>query len=150
MYTINPTTGIVTRQSDGHQVAPAQSTDDIDFITYNEWVAAGNTPQEIFGSVEYETRHITKLAFRTRFTTSEKIIIELASLDNPIAPMDQRQLAAALRVYIKDLDNAAYVDLAGPDTVSGIHQLVALGLLAPERATVILDTPVQPHEIPGG
>lgn len=64
MYTINPTTGIVTRQSDGHQVAPAQSTDDIDFITYNEWVAAGTpiihkpawrvTPQDVWECITKE------------------------------------------------------------------------------------------------
>ena len=34
MYTINIATGTVTRNSDGKQVAPAQSTDDLDYIEY--------------------------------------------------------------------------------------------------------------------
>ena len=36
--------GFVIRDSDGKIVAPCQSSEDPDFIEYNEWVAAGNEP----------------------------------------------------------------------------------------------------------
>ena len=47
-------------------------------------------------------RHLTKLAFRNRFSKAEKAGIEFAALDDPSAPMAQRQQAAALRSYLKD------------------------------------------------
>lgn len=37
---------------------------------------------------------ITRLAFRNRFTSAEKMALELAALDDPTAPMTQRQQAA--------------------------------------------------------
>lgn len=44
MYTINMSSGVVTRDSDGKVVAPCQSTDDPDYIEYVDWVNAGNQP----------------------------------------------------------------------------------------------------------
>jgi hypothetical protein len=46
MYTIHPFKGIVTRDSDGAQVAPAQSIDDPLFVEYHAWIDAGNEPIE--------------------------------------------------------------------------------------------------------
>lgn len=85
-------------------------------------------------------RHITKLAFRNRFTQAEKVAIEIAALDVPAATLQQRSLAAALRASQQDVAVAQYVDLNRTDTRAGVEQLEAVGLLAAGRAAVILDT----------
>lgn len=87
-------------------------------------------------------RRVTKLAFRNRFTKTEKVGIEFAALDDPSAPMSQRQKAAALRADLKDQEQATFIDLDDPDTRSGVLTLETLGLIAPGRATEILDAPV--------
>lgn len=91
---------------------------------------------------------ITRLAFRNRFTQPEKVMLELAALDDPTAPMAQRQQAAAIRVYLADVAASTFVDLARADTRAGVQALEAAGLLAPGRALQILDAPVQAHERP--
>lgn len=92
-------------------------------------------------------RHITRLAFRQRFTQAELIGIEIACLDDPSAPIQQRQQAAALRVMQRQVAEAAFIDLDRPDTRAGVQQLEAAGLIGPGRAAQILDAPVQPHEV---
>lgn len=82
---------------------------------------------------------ITRLAFRNRYTTAEKVALEIAALDDPAAPMAQRQQAAALRAHLKDLDAANWVDLTRPETISAVQSLEAGGLLAEGRAAQILD-----------
>lgn len=91
---------------------------------------------------------ITRLAFRERFTTAEKVALELASLDDPSAAPEARQMKAALRVYMKDLDSASWVDLQSAATRGGVTQLEMLGLIADGRATEILDAPVRDEERP--
>jgi hypothetical protein len=44
MYTLDIHTGIVVRDSDGKQVAPCQSAEDPDFLTYQEWANSGGEP----------------------------------------------------------------------------------------------------------
>ena len=91
-------------------------------------------------------RHITRLAFRNRFTQAEKVAIEMAALDNPAATLAERQNAAALRASMKDQENAAYIDLDRPDTRAGVQNLETMGLLAAGRALEILDAAVQDAE----
>ena len=91
---------------------------------------------------------ITKLAFRNRFTSAEKIAIEFACLDDPAAPMPQRLQSAALRANQADLAAATFVDLTRPDTRAGVQMLEAAGLLAEGRALVILDAETTPEEHP--
>lgn len=93
------------------------------------------------------SRHITRLAFRQRFTQAELIAIEIACLDDPSAPIQQRQQAAALRVMQRQVGEATYIDLDRPDTRAGVQQLEAAGLIGPGRAAQILDAPIQPHEV---
>ncbi len=90
---------------------------------------------------------ITVLAFRNRFTQQEKIAMELASIDNPAAPMQQRSLAASLRVAQADLNVATYVDTTRPDTIAGIQSLETYGIIGVGRADEILNAPVQAIEI---
>jgi len=91
---------------------------------------------------------ITRLAFRNRFTHPEKIAIELASIDNPAATSDARQLAASLRVSLADQRDATYIDLNRTDTRTGVEVLETYGLLSAGRAAAILDTEIQDEERP--
>ena len=91
-------------------------------------------------------RHITKLAFRNRFTKAEKAGIEFAALDDPTAPIAQRQQAAALRADLKDQEQATFIDLDDEGTRAGVLTLEAVGLIAAGRAVEILDAPVQDSE----
>lgn len=91
---------------------------------------------------------ITRLAFRNRFTQPEKVMLELAALDDATAPMAQRQQSAAIRVYLADVAASAFVDLARADTRAGVQALEAAGLLAAGRSLAILDAPVEAHERP--
>lgn len=91
---------------------------------------------------------ITRLAFRNRFSQVEKVMLELAGLDDPAATMPQRQQAAAIRVHLADVAASTFVDLARADTRAGVQALEAGGLLAAGRALQILDAPVEAHERP--
>ena len=95
-----------------------------------------------------EPQRITRLAFRNRFTPAEKVMLEMAALDDPAAPMPQRQQAAAIRVYLADVAVSSFVDLTRADTRAGVQALEAGGLLAAGRALQILDAPVEAHERP--
>lgn len=89
---------------------------------------------------------ITKLAFRQRFTQQEKATMEIAALDNPAAPIEQRALSATLRANEKDVQAATYIDLMRADTRAGVMALEQYGMLATGRAAVILDTPPTEEE----
>lgn len=91
-------------------------------------------------------KQITRLAFRSRFTSTEKVAVEFACLDDPAAPMPQRLQSAALRAHQADLAAATFVDLAREDTRAGVQMLEAAGLLAEGRALEILGAPVLPQE----
>ena len=93
-----------------------------------------------------EDRRISKLAFRNRLTRAEKAGIEFAALDDPTAPIAQRQQAAALRANLKDQEQATFIDLDDEDTRTGVLTLEAVGLIAAGRAVEILGTPVQDKE----
>lgn len=94
-----------------------------------------------------EPIRITKLAFRNRFSISEKITIEIAALDKPTGSPAERQGAAMLRVFLDDVRVANHIDLTRPDTRAGVEQLESLGLLAAGRAAAILDAPPTDEEL---
>lgn len=111
----------------------------IDGLTITRWPAQAPANPAVL-------RRITKLAFRNRFTKAEKAGIEFAALDDPTAPIAQRQQAAALRADLKDQEQATYIDLDDEDTRAGVQTLEAVGLIAAGRAVEILDAPVQDRE----
>lgn len=92
------------------------------------------------------SRHVTVLAFRNRFKAAEKVAIEIASLDNPTAPMPERQQAAALRAFVKDSETATFIDLDYEATREGVQYLEIAGVLQEGRAAEILDAEIQPFE----
>jgi len=95
-----------------------------------------------------ERRIITNLAFDLRFTMKEQIAIDLASIDNPSAPMEQRAQAAALRVSKERAKKAMFIDLDDPVTRDGVMLMEQAGLLAEGRALDILDADIVDGERP--
>lgn len=89
---------------------------------------------------------ITVLAFRNRFTKVEKITMELASIDSPSASIEHRQMAAAIRVDMKDSDNASYIDLNRPETRAGVQTLELFGIIGAGRANIILTASIVDNE----
>ena len=100
--------------------------------TLDEWIAAN--------PVSPSTK-ITVLSFRNRFTQTEKITIDLSSIDNPSTTIEQRQLSAMLRVMMADIATATFIDLARPDTRGSVQMLEQYGVIGQGRAAIILDTP---------
>lgn len=144
MKLIIQNTRIVATATDDYDGPEAfmQAPADFDVTRMGDYVHDGTSL-----SLPSDTR-ITRLAFRNRFTQAEKVMLELAALDDPTAPMAQRQQAAAIRAHLADVAASAFVDLARADTRSGVQSLEAAGLLAPGRALQILDALVQAHERP--
>lgn len=102
--------------------------------------------RQVFTFSTSAPRDITKLAFRQRFTPTEKAAIELAAADDPSAALAQRQQAASLRADLADQRDATFIDLGRADTRAGVQALEAAGLLAAGRAAEILDAAVQDAE----
>lgn len=113
-----------------------------------QWVACGATVAlgDTFDGSNFARRavaalrHITPLAFLSRFTDAEAVAIDLASI-GATAP------AAGLRRYLAKVNAAKYIDLDRADTRAGVQALEAATLLAAGRAAVILDAAVQASEI---
>lgn len=144
MKLIIQNTRIIATATDDYDGPEAfmQAPADFDVARMGDYVYDGTSL-----SLPPDTR-LTRLAFRNRFTQSEKVMLELAGVDDPTAPMAQRQQAAAIRVHLADVAASTFVDLGRADTRAGVQSLEAAGLLAPGRALQILDAPVQPHERP--
>jgi len=139
----------ITRKSDGKEVYRYQADSQVIWDSwpvsdYDYTIVPPETPQTIPYNGPWK---ITKLAFRNRFTSNEKIAIEIAGLDNPQASMQARGLAASLRASQADLTVATFIDLKRPDTRAGVQQLEAFGLLGTGRALIILDTPPTEDEL---
>ena len=87
------------------------------------------------------TRNVSNKAFLSRFTDDEAIDIDLASIGAT------REAAALLR-YLSKVNAANHIDQAEDETRTGVQALEAAGLRKPGRALVILDTPIEPKELP--
>jgi hypothetical protein len=109
---------------DGGSALPSQAVLD-------EWIAANPCITV--------SNKVTVLAFRNRFTQTEKVTLEMASIDNPAAPAQSRQLQAALRVMMADLNVATFVDLDRAEIKGGVHLLETYGIIGAGRANIILN-----------
>lgn len=96
----------------------------------------------------HQDRKITVLAFRNRYTMQEKVMMDLAAIDNPTDDMQTRTMAASLRVTNADLATATFVDLNDPNTQMGVQQLEYFGILGAGRSNAILFDPIQDKERP--
>ena len=89
----------------------------------------------------YVARDVSRKAFLSRFTDPEAVQIDLASIGATVE-------AAQVRRYLSKVNAAQHIDLAEDETRTGVQTLEAAGLLKPGRALVILDTPIEPKELP--
>lgn len=78
---------------------------------------------------------LTRLAFRNRFTTNEKIALYTAAESN-----------VQLKVYLDDVNAATYIDLTLPETIAGVQLLEAAGIIGSGRANEILTSPISDTE----
>lgn len=83
---------------------------------------------------------ISRLAFLSRFTDTEAINLDLASIGATVQ-------AATVRRYLSKVNSAEFIDLERADTRNGVLQLEELGFLAAGRALQILNTPAADHEV---
>lgn len=90
---------------------------------------------------------ITKLAFLNRFQDAEWVAFDLLAIDTPSGPPAQRQQQSALRLFMKKVELASFIDLQRADTRAGVQALEAIGVLAAGRAAVILDTAPTDEEL---
>lgn len=148
MYYAQINNGAVTGISQTHSAINAPNMVGIasfDAVKLGDLYSNGNFTTPVVVLVP-EAKHITKLAFRNRFSQVEKMMIEFASLDDPTADEPVRLQKAALRATLKDQEAAKYIDLECIPTISGVQSLEAMGLLAEGRAEAILSAPVQEDE----
>lgn len=87
------------------------------------------------------SRDVSRKAFLSRFTDPEAVQIYLASIGATVE-------AAQVRRYLSKVNAAQHIDLNDTETREGVHALEAVGLIAPGRALEILDSPIQPKELP--
>jgi len=106
------------------------------------------TTQEIRDWKTGTIRHISKLAFRNRFTPVEKIAFEMAQVDDPTASQDARLVAAGVRVMEKDLAASEYADMNSIAVQDGLRQLEAIGVLGAGRAETMIWADIEPSEVP--
>ena len=87
-----------------------------------------------------QPKNITQLAFISRFTDAEAIALDLASIGSTVE-------AASIRRYMQKVNAATFIDLEREDTITGVNQLEAVGLIGAGRANVILTAPITEQEI---
>jgi hypothetical protein len=140
--------GVIRYPGEPNQEIIPESEANPQWQEYLAWVAAGNTPDPADMVSVAGPRHITKLAFRNRFITSEKIAIDIASLDDATKPLSDpaRIQAATVRSILNDLADSRYIDLDRQDTINGVNYFVSLGVITAERANQILTGSIQVEE----
>jgi hypothetical protein len=70
---------------------------------------------------------LTRLQFRSRFTSSEKAVIYSAA-----------DASISVKIWLDDLAVAEFIDLSDPSTIAAVQGLEAAGLISAGRATEIL------------
>lgn len=98
------------------------------------WTFNGSVLVPPLGVVAKPSMKITRLAFLSRFTDAEVAAIETFAFQN-------NPYSAALRGALRKQSVSSYMDLERVDTIVGVSNLVALGLITQQRATAILTTP---------
>lgn len=82
-----------------------------------------------------ELPHVTKLAFKQRMTTQERIAIRQAA-----------QTDAIIYDFLDLVADSTFIDLERQDTIDGVNYLEANGHLEVGRAEEILTAPIQQIE----
>ncbi|WP_404377812.1 hypothetical protein [Vreelandella aquamarina] len=108
-------------------MTPPPETDGFAIWDGNKWFTRDEypTPPQ---RVPPRVTKLTRLEFRNRFTTAEKVALENA-----------RETNAMVRVFFDDLAAAEYVDIEEEAVVEGVQYLESQGLIAEGRAAEILN-----------
>ena len=107
-------------------------------MSLNILLDTGTHKVETAGVVSNVTdKLITRLAFKKRMTTAERIAVRAAASVND-----------AIYDFMDMLSDATYVDLDDPETVAGVAALEGAGLLGNGRASEILTGAIQDIERP--
>ena len=85
----------------------------------------------------FRNKHITVLAFRKRFTLTERVALEKRAQQDPM-----------IRVFLDDVAAATYIDLTDPELKECLEAAAALDVIEVNRVSEILDTPVTEAELP--
>jgi hypothetical protein len=107
------------------------------------WVVRANPPAPVVRP------WITLLAFRRRFTSAERSMLERKSLDDPAGTEVQRNRSAAVRAWFADLAAAGHADLADDMVRAPVLQMESAAWIGAGRALEILDAPIAPDERAG-
>mgnify|MGYP000125491150 CR=1 FL=1 len=99
-----------------------------------------SAPANVPVQTQPSPKKITQLAFISRFTDAEAIALDLASIGATVE-------AASIRRYIQKINAATFIDLEREDTITGVNQLEAVGLIGAGRANAILTAPITEQEI---
>lgn len=136
---------IVTRIADGAIVYRYQSEDAVEWqgMEFATHAHTEDAPEPPPPAEPPQDRRITKLAFRSRFTSTERAAITYAA--KQATPQ-----GAAVQSYLDDTQAATFIDLSRPETRAGVQALEAAGLIAAGRAAQILDAEIQPLEVFNG
>lgn len=88
-----------------------------------------NTLKDLSGNLVKQKMRLTRLAFRTRFTSSELVALYTAMQGNIM-----------LQIINDNLLAATYIDLNRTETINAVYYISSLGVVTMERAQVILTT----------
>lgn len=140
---------IIATALDSYQGESIEAPADFDMARLSDYrVADDGTLTLLPAAAATPQRAITYWAFRKRFTHAERVGLELAALDDPAAPAQQRQQSAGVRVYLADAAAADWIDLDDADSRDSLAALETMGLLAEGRAAQIIEAPVTAGERP--
>ena len=112
------------------------------------WVYNGATFAEHHDPLPPENYHISRVAFIDRFTPAEFVALDLASLDDPAAEINERTNSAELRLFLARIAASYYIDLASDRIILDVTMLAGLDVLTEERANQILHDPILDSERP--
>lgn len=91
-------------------------------------------------------RYITKYAFRSRFTATEKEDLELAAAHNPADTVANKRQAARIRLWMEDIRSADFIDLDDTRIINGVNAMETNGIIGTGRAAIILGDPIEENE----
>lgn len=115
-------------------------------LTFSQWPGATQTSEPIveegppLDTTVPSDWYLTPYAFVSRFTEDEWADFDLASIDVPTGPPENRRLQSKLRLFRLKIQLATYVNLRLDSTITGLGVLNALGLLTAARVDTILNT----------
>lgn len=121
-----------------HQYQNIIEITNLDPIPAVGWILEGSVLKDPTSSA-VPSKKMSRLKLLERFTDTELAALEgFANQANPYA--------YALRAAMRKQMAAEFIDLSLPQTIAGINNLVALGLLSSDRANEIINTPLTEAE----